>query len=189
MIGIKSALVFGLRICVALNLLSYGYHKLTGEMFDNSYTSMLTTPLKYVDNFHLTWYWFHKNREFSIFIGVIQIISAVLLVFDRYKFLGAILALPILIGTLFIDAYVVKSPSLSLRITFYIFICLSILYKYRKSLYNIVTDHENRRPFVNISTISFLHFFLGVILVFTIELLLVLLANISNLIFTKWISI
>lgn len=181
----KYFILLGLRICVAINLFTYGYGKLTGTMFDNAYVGMLTTPLNEVDNFHLTWYWFQKNKEISIFIGLIQIISAVLLIFNRSKLLGAILVLPILIGILFIDAFVVKSPSLSIRLIFYILVCLSIVYQYRAHFYNMLNDYRNHILHEKISIMTVVYIFLGVVLAFAIEAFLVVIANTGNLIFTK----
>lgn len=178
-------LSLGFRICVAVNLISYGYGKLTGEMFDNGYVNMLTSPLNTVDNFHLTWYWFNKNREISIFIGLIQITSAILIVFNRSKLVGVVLAFPILIGTLFVDLFLVGSLSLSFRIVFYIAICLSIIYQDREYVRRIIMQYKPRAFSGRISISSFLYLIAGVVLAFTIELFLVFSANIGHQIFTK----
>jgi len=76
-------LEFALRIYIAYYLADYGFSKLTGGMFNNATPEILKTELQKVDLFHLTWFFFQKSKLLSYTIGICQILSAILLLFNK----------------------------------------------------------------------------------------------------------
>lgn len=118
-------LELSLRFYIAYYLLDYGIGKLTGQMFNNATNEILNKPMNEVDLFHLTWYWFHRNILLAYFVGICQILSGILLIFNRTVLLGVLLSLPIFINILLIDIYCVGMIELDIRVSLYI---ISILY-------------------------------------------------------------
>ena len=94
---------FALRIYIAYYLWSYGSAKLDGSMFNNTTTAILKTELQKVDMFHLTWYYYSQSRILAKSVGVLQVISAGLLLFNRTVLLGCLIAFPIFLSILFVD--------------------------------------------------------------------------------------
>jgi hypothetical protein len=124
---------FSMRVYLAYFFISYGYSKFTGEMFNNISAEQLKQPLNKIDMFHLTWYWFSQNTALSYTVGFFQILSAIMLLFERTVILGVIIAFPILLNIFIIDAYCVGMPELFFRVLFYIlFLVLFIIYRREK---------------------------------------------------------
>lgn len=125
------------RIFLAFFMIDYGVSKLNGGMFDNATEDILNTPLKEVDLFHLTWYWFHKNQLLSVTVGIFQIIGSLLLLYKRTVLIGCALLLPILLNILLIDIYCTNMPALVARIGYYIFLVFLLCYLRRDKVIEI----------------------------------------------------
>jgi uncharacterized membrane protein YphA (DoxX/SURF4 family) len=131
---IWSALEMGVRIYLSYILIEYGVSKLTGDMFANTTDSILTQPLQSVDLFHLTWYWFAKNKLLSYTVGSLQILGALLLLFNRTVLAAIAILFPILFSILLIDIYCVQSPQLSGRIILYLALLIALLIRRKEKL-------------------------------------------------------
>ncbi len=118
-----------MRISLSLSFLKYGIGKVTGTMFNNATEEILNMKLKEVDMFHLTWYWFHANVLISYSIGIIQIIGSLLILYERTKLLGAIILFPIAFGIFLVDISCNLGISLILRVFYFNFICLLVIYR------------------------------------------------------------
>ncbi len=90
-----------LRWYLAYYMLDYGYAKLIGEQFGVHDPSILNKPLKEVSKMQLAWHLFGMSRTFDIVVGLMQIIGAILIVFNRTSLIGALFLLPIL-GQIFL---------------------------------------------------------------------------------------
>ena len=78
------------RIALALSFLPAGYVKIMGERFAAGLPS--NNPLgHYLDALHLTGYYY-------TFIGIVQIITAILLLIPRTSLLGALMYFPIIVN-------------------------------------------------------------------------------------------
>jgi uncharacterized membrane protein YphA (DoxX/SURF4 family) len=126
------------RLYLSYYLIEYGVSKLNGSMFNNTTSQMLNTPLKYVDIFHLTWYWFQQNILLSYFIGVLQIISATLLVINRTVLIGCFIALPVLFGIFLVDLCCTHSPALTVRVLLYNLLILFFCFYRRHQIKAII---------------------------------------------------
>ena len=93
--------VLVLRWYLAYYMFNYGWGKMIGEQFGSRSVEILNTPLKDVDKFNLAWHLFSLDKTFDIVIGIMQIIGAVLIVFNRTVLVGALMLLPIL-GQIFL---------------------------------------------------------------------------------------
>lgn len=162
---------FALRIYIAYYLADYGYSKLTGDMFNNATPEVLKTELQKVDLFHLTWYFFQKVRLLSYTVGVCQILSAGLLLFNKTVLWGCALALPILFTIVLVDVSVLPDNILAIRVSLYL-LCILLFIWYRKNAIILAYKHlsqntvalrvENARYFLAIPVILSLYLFLEI---------------------------
>jgi len=117
------------RALIAFVFLSYGIGKLTDSQFGLR-PEELVRPVKDLSLFRLSWFLFDKE-PFKSFIGVCQIITALLLLYNRTLIIGALMSLPILANILVIDITYIQWPAFYWRLSTYIFLDLLILWHYR----------------------------------------------------------
>lgn len=89
------------RLLLAGMLLIYGVAKLAGLQFGVSDATM-QMALKDVDLFRLSWY-LADHEPFRSFIGVSQIVTAILLLYPRTVLIGAFVSIPIWLNILIWD--------------------------------------------------------------------------------------
>lgn len=129
--------ILSFRWYLIFYLFSYGYQKLTMSQFGVSDPSILNEPIKSIDSFYIAWHLFNTSVFFNIVTGLLEIMAAILLVFNRTIVIGAFLALIILVQILIIDISFttgVFGSSLPLRITGMILCNTLILFYYKKKV-------------------------------------------------------
>ncbi|MFM9945460.1 MAG: DoxX family membrane protein [Bacteroidia bacterium] len=117
------------RVLLAWTFLSYGWGKLNGGQFGLS-PEQLAIPLKDIGLFKLSWYLFDQE-PFKSFVGISQIIAALLLLYNRTIILGAIMSIPILVNILIIDITYIKMTGFYWRLSWYLCLDFLILWHYR----------------------------------------------------------
>lgn len=118
-------------------MFSYGFGKLTLSQFGVHDVSILEQPIKDIDSFYVAWHLFGRSTFFNIATGLLEIIAAILLIFNRTVLIGALIVLTILGQILIIDiAFTtdLHGPLLSLRIGAMILSDLLILYYYKSKI-------------------------------------------------------
>lgn len=126
-----------LRWYLAYYMLDYGYGKLIGEQFGVYDPSLLNKPLKDVSKFQLAWHLFGLSKTFDIVVGLMQIIGAILIVFNRTTLVGALFLLPILGQIFLIDLSFTADEfgfALPIRLFGMIVSDLLILYYYKERM-------------------------------------------------------
>ena len=129
--------ILALRWYLAYYMIDYGWGKLSGEQFGVYDASILDKPLKEVDKFYLAWHLFSLDRTFDISIGVMQILSALLLIFNRTVLIGALFVLPILVQIFFVDLSFTRNIfgfALPVRLLGMILADVLILYYYKENV-------------------------------------------------------
>ncbi|MEM6765503.1 MAG: hypothetical protein AAF655_11270 [Bacteroidota bacterium] len=123
------------RCLLACTFLGYGLGKLAGGQFGISEEELLT-PIKELSLFKIGWYLF-DFQPFKTFIGLSQVLCAVLLLWNRTVILGAFLFIPIALNILIIDITIMP-PSLkamfTARLSLYLLWAVLILWYYRDRL-------------------------------------------------------
>lgn len=125
-------LILAMRFLLAFTLWNYGYSKLTGGQFGLSETE-LNTPIKDLSLFRISWHMF-EGEPFKSFIGISQIITAILLVYKRTFLLGTLMAIPIFLNILIVDLTIMPpffKISFFFRLMFYL-IFIGIILWYHK---------------------------------------------------------
>ena len=93
------------RWYVFLLLTIYGSGKLLGGQFyrrGNLPEEIATLPLSEVAGFDLAWAFMGYSYAYILFIGISQLIGAILLLFERTKLVGTMILIPILVNDSFI---------------------------------------------------------------------------------------
>jgi len=124
------------RVLAGLTLISYGFAKLTGGQFGLQPVE-LTKPVNELSLFHLSWYLFDKE-PFKSFIGVCQVISGALILFNRTVLIGVLMSIPIWANILIIDITFLKITAFYWRLSFYLFLSFLVLWQYKKRVVEAV---------------------------------------------------
>jgi uncharacterized membrane protein YphA (DoxX/SURF4 family) len=120
------------RVLIAWTFLRYGWSKLTDNQFGLT-TQEMATQVKDLGLFKLSWYLFDQ-QPFKYFIGISQIITGLLLLYNRTLLLGAFISIPMLLNILIVDITYIKMPEFYTRLSYYLFLDFLILYHYRSRI-------------------------------------------------------
>ncbi len=121
--------ILSARVLIAWTLMSYGWSKITVGQFGISAEEM-GTPVKELSLFRLSWYLF-GHEPFNSFVGISQIVAALLLLYNRTTLLGVLLSIPILANILIIDLTYLKMPGFYWRLSYYLLLDALILWHYK----------------------------------------------------------
>jgi hypothetical protein len=136
-------IILTLRWYLAFYMFSYGWGKMTGDQFGVYDPAILEKPLKEVDKFYLAWHLFSLDQPFNTITGLIQILGAALIVFNRTVLPGALLLLPVLGQIFLIDlAFTTNIFGLALpiRLACMIISDLLILFYYKDRMILVWTN-------------------------------------------------
>jgi hypothetical protein len=111
------------RYYLALILLIYGFSKIFKAQFYLPEPNLLFTPMGALDKDILFWSTIGSSRSYSIFLGIIEIVPALLLLFRKTAFIGSLMATGVLIHVVAINF----SYSISVKI-FSLFLLISALF-------------------------------------------------------------
>jgi hypothetical protein len=75
------------------------------------------------------------QQPFKAFIGISQIITGLLLLYNRTHLIGALLAIPILVNILIIDITYVQIPGFYWRLPYYLVLDFLILWHYKERMF------------------------------------------------------
>lgn len=144
----KDLLILSIRILLSLIFISYGVGKLIGGQFGNLTEQELSTPIKDLSLFKIAWYLF-DHQPFKMFIGISQIIAALLLLYKRTMIIGALMLIPIVANILIIDLTIMPygfKIAFAFRLTLYLFYIALLLYYYRKDLFPVIGKMSSVQP-------------------------------------------
>jgi uncharacterized membrane protein YphA (DoxX/SURF4 family) len=133
--------ILAARVLLAGTFLTYGCAKLAHWQFGIT-AAEAAKPVGELGLFRLSWYLFGQE-PFKSFVGVAQVLAALLLLWNRTALLGALLLLPIAANVLVVDITYLKMPSLYGRLSYYIGLIFLILWHYRDRM-RIVWDALTR---------------------------------------------
>ena len=151
-----------LRIILAYGFIASGVVKIMGERFAAGLS--VKHPMgQYLDALHHTGFYY-------TFIGVVQVIAALLLLIPRTVTLGALMYFPIILN-IFMLSYAVRFEGSSLTSPLMVLACLFlILWNYDKIKYILPFDHSNAPHIIavpkNLDKTFPIKFFLGTVAAF-----------------------
>lgn len=139
--------ILAARVLLAFTFFGYGAIKLAGYQFGVS-AQVLAQPLGQVSLDHLAWYCFDQ-QPFKTFVGVSQIVAALLLLHPRTVLLGALLLLPIAVNIFVIDlTYLRQIVAFRYMLPFHLGLLALIFWHYRAAVlvaWQALTQHLGAR--------------------------------------------
>jgi uncharacterized membrane protein YphA (DoxX/SURF4 family) len=132
--SLKSYLILASRTLLAWTLYRYGWAKLTDGQFGVDDKTM-NMALKDVNLFQLSWY-LADHQPFKAFIGVSQIVCAILLTLNRTVIIGAFMSIPIWLNILVWDLTFMgnMAAAFAFRLTYYLILTALIIYQQKNKL-------------------------------------------------------
>jgi len=118
------------RLYVFFFLTFYGIGKIIGGQF---YTPDLippeigTMPIGQIPNFDLAWVFMGRSFGYILFIGIAEIIGALMLLFNKTKLIGTLILIPININIIKFDIFFLYKYGSMASATIYLIMLLSIL--------------------------------------------------------------
>jgi hypothetical protein len=134
-------LILSSRVLLSWTLLNYGYGKISGNQFGVSQQE-LSLPLKEVGLYRLSWFLF-DHQPFKFFIGISQIISGLLILYNRTLIIGIFISIPIFLNILVIDITYIQQSSFVWRLSWYLFLDTLILWYYRDKIFLMLKNITN----------------------------------------------
>jgi hypothetical protein len=159
-INIKQGIELAARIYVWFILSSYGLGKIIGGQFhrrtklpDNVALQTLADATAY----DLAWTFMGYSQAYIVFIGASQIVGALLLLFNKTKFLGIVILIPILLNIIVFDIIFLPDYGALSSATLYFSLLLLILYfnneKLKEILVKLITITPNEAKLKSIKTV------------------------------------
>lgn len=101
---LKTRLEHRIIYAMSLDLIMFGFHKIEGLQMMVP-LGLLDTPFSTLSGETLVWAFFKYSYPFTVFIALLQILTAVLLLFSKTRLFGLILAVPMLVFITCLDIF------------------------------------------------------------------------------------
>lgn len=121
--------ILAARFLLAFTFINYGYSKLVDGQFGVS-SSDLLVPLKDLPLFKVMWFLF-DHEPLKTTVGILQIITGILLLFESTAILGVIFFIPIATNIVLMDISFMDEgmgQAFTRRFTYYFILCFLILW-------------------------------------------------------------
>lgn len=124
------------RVLLAWILFHYGWSKLNEGQFGVDDKTM-KMKLEDIDLFRLSWY-LADHQPFKAFVGTSQIVTSILMIYNRTFFIGALISIPIWLNILIWDMTFMNgmTSALLFRLSFYIMLTIIMLYQRKDELFH-----------------------------------------------------
>ncbi|MEN2412196.1 hypothetical protein [Flavobacterium mesophilum] len=103
-IELKMRLEHRMIYAISLDLIMFGFHKIEGLQMMVP-LGLLDTPFSTLSGETLVWAFFKFSYPFTVFIALLQIATAVLLLFSKTRLFGLILIVPMLVFITSLDVF------------------------------------------------------------------------------------
>lgn len=125
-------------------MLFYGTDKLINKQFVVFYKG-LDTKLSDVDSYTLTWYYFGRSNVQVLIMGLLETIPALLLLFRRTRFIGAVTMLPVVANVLVTNVFNRISPFTLFAISLLTIFNLFVIYSYKSEIKELIEKISSTR--------------------------------------------
>jgi hypothetical protein len=115
----------------------YGFAKVFGNQF-SMFTFIADKPLSELNGFEWTWLYFSYSYVYGLFIAFSQFTGAILLVFNRTKYIGALLLVPVIVNIIFIDYCYHIGNDVKVISVFYLLVLVYILQPVLEPLFHLL---------------------------------------------------
>ena len=135
--SIINIIEWALRLNVFMKLSLYGLGKILGGQFytnGNIPDTIAQTPLGETTSYDLAWTFFGHSKAYILFIGISQLIGALLLLINRTKLLGGAILVPILLNIIVVDYFFGVAYGAMFSACFYLASILFMFYVSREKV-------------------------------------------------------
>jgi|TARA_R110002072_G_scaffold131586_2_gene271357 hypothetical protein len=138
---IISIIEWAVRINVFLKLCNYGIGKIMNGQFylkDSIPEAIASTPLSEVGSYDLAWTFFGHSKSYILFIGISQIVGALLFLLPKTKLLGGFILIPILLNIIAVDYFFGVAYGALFSACFYLVSILWVLYLGKNQVFDAI---------------------------------------------------
>ncbi|QIE60594.1 hypothetical protein G5B37_13775 [Rasiella rasia] len=140
---------WAVRINVFLKLGTYGLGKILNGQFytkNNIPESIGSIPLSETESYNLAWTFFGHSRGYILFIGISQLLGAVLFLIPRTKLIGGSILIPILLNIIVVDYFFGVAYGALFSACFYVASIAWVFYLERSCVRAVVAQLLVRKP-------------------------------------------
>ena len=148
----KEILEITCRVYVFFFLTAYGLGKVIGAQF---YTAsrmpdgLALMPIGQVSDYDLAWVFMGRSYGYMLFIGLAEVIGAILLLFNKTKLIGTLILIPIMVNVIVFDIFFLDEYGALAGATLYLLMLLTILVinkdKIRKLIIELISAKKTPR--------------------------------------------
>ena len=145
-----------IRYYLSLSLIPYAISKIMQTQFVLLPFSHWEQPLETLSGKNITWAFFGYSPWFQVLLGILEFLPAVLLLFRRTTFLGAILLLPMTLNVFLVNhALDLWSATKQISLTLLILNILILLFEWRKikTVIGVIIDKNSKLKYVSLETL------------------------------------
>ena len=179
-INYKETIEMVCRLYVFFFLTVYGLGKVLGAQFytpDLIPAEIEAMPIGQIPNFDLAWVFMGRSFGYMLFIGIGEIIGAIMLLFNKTKLIGTFILIPILVNVIVFDIFFLDQYGALASAVIYFIMLLIILWinktKIIKVIKTITLFETNTNASIKEKIVKFSYILLIIIIVFAFNQLLV----------------
>jgi hypothetical protein len=129
---------------LSLILFKYGFDKLFKVQFNQPEPNLLYTPMGHLDKDILFWSTMGSSRAYNMFMGSMEVIPAILLLFRRTRIFGAFIAIGVMLNVVAINF--TFDISVKLFSCFLLFLALVVSWKGLKQIFELFILRKEVKP-------------------------------------------
>ena len=140
-INYKETLEIVFRLYVFFFLTVYGLGKIFGGQFygpDAIPPEIANMPIEQISDFDLAWVFMGRSFGYILFIGLAEVIGAVLLLFNRTKLVGTLILIPILVNVIVFDIFFLDKYGALASATLYLIMLFAILLINKEKIIKVI---------------------------------------------------
>ncbi|MCO4820658.1 MAG: hypothetical protein KC469_01230 [Flavobacteriaceae bacterium] len=140
-INYKDTIEMVCRLYVFFFIAFYGLGKILGAQFytpDLIPAEIETMPINKIPDFDLAWVFMGRSYGYMLFIGIGELIGALLLLFNRTKLIGTLILIPIMVNVIVFDIFFLDEYGALASAIIYFIMLLIILWINKETVIKII---------------------------------------------------
>ena len=129
------------RLYVFFFITAYGLGKVIGAQFytpDLIPSEIETMPIGQIPNFDLAWVFMGRSYGYMLFIGIGEIVGALMLLFNKTKLIGAFVLIPIMVNVIVFDIFFLDEYGALASAIIYLIMLLIILWVNKGKIIKVI---------------------------------------------------
>lgn len=140
-INFKETFEMVCRLYVFFFLSFYGLGKIMGAQFytpDLIPSEIETMPIGLIPNFDLAWVFMGRSFGYMLFIGIAEVMGALMLLFNKTKLIGTLFLIPIMVNVIVFDIFFLDKYGALASAIIYLIMLLSILFLNKTKILKVI---------------------------------------------------